>query len=809
MKSSLTTLLLSCLFTQVISQSGVIKGTITDATNNETIPFANIYIEQTQSGVASDLDGNYIISNLKPGIYNIIYSFVGYQSKSIAEVIVNPNKPTVLDVQLLSSSTSLEEVEIKASPFQKSFESPVSKRSINATEIYRNPGGNRDISKVIQSLPGVASSASFRNDIIIRGGAPNENRFYLDGIEVPNINHFATQGSSGGPVGMINVNFIREVDLYTGAFPSNRGNTLSSVMEFKQIDGNTDRIASTFTVGSSDFGMTFDGPINDKTTFVFSARRSYLQFLFKVIGLPFLPTYNDFQFKVKTKLNDKNQITIIGLGAIDDFELNKGINDDILSQDNLTQNDSSTIERNNYILGYLPITTQWNYATGFNWTRFGENSFQNFVFSRNHLNNRSYKYYDNDETNNEGLLQDYISQEIENKFRFENTFRKNGWKLNYGTGLEFATYTNETFQRIIIQNIPDTLNFSSSLNIIKTSLFGQLSKQFLNDDLIISLGLRTDQNNYSKSMSNPLDQLSPRFSLSYSVSDKSSLNFNVGRYFQLPAYTVMGYRNSDNVLVNKENNLTYINNNHIVFGLEHNPGTYSKITLEGFFKKYNNYPFLLRDSICLANLGGDFGVIGNEPVTSTSEGRTYGIEFLAQKKLNKRFYGILAYTWVRSEFIDKDGIYRPSAWDNKHLISLTGGVKLNNDWEIGVRFRYSGGPPYTPYDTLNSSLKYIWDINSFGLLDYNQLNGQRLAANHGLDLRVDKKWYWNKVALNLYFDIQNLYNFQGETPPSLIPVRDSNGDILENPNDPSRYQLKLISNTAGTILPSIGLQFEF
>ena len=124
MKSLLTTLLFSCLFTQVISQNGVIKGTLTDATNNETIPFANIYIEQTQSGVASDLDGNYIISNLKPGIYNIIYSFVGYQSKSIAEVIVNPNKPTVLDVQLLSSSTSLEEVEIKASPFEKSFQSP-------------------------------------------------------------------------------------------------------------------------------------------------------------------------------------------------------------------------------------------------------------------------------------------------------------------------------------------------------------------------------------------------------------------------------------------------------------------------------------------------------------------------------------------------------------------------------------------------------------------------------------------------------------------------------------------------------------
>ncbi|PDH48344.1 MAG: ferric aerobactin receptor, partial [Bacteroidetes bacterium MED-G20] len=309
--------------TNILSQNSVIKGKVVDATNNETIPFANVFVEQINSGVASDFDGFYEIENLKPGLYTIKCSFVGYEPVVYAEVIVNPNKPTILDIKLIESSTSLDEVEITASPFQKSEESPVSKRTINATEIYRNPGGNRDISKVITSLPGVASTVSFRNDIIIRGGAPNENRFYLDGIEIPNINHFATQGSSGGPVGMINVNFIREVDLYSGAFPSNRGNALSSVLEFKQIDGNPDRIAKTLTVGSSDFGITLDGPVNNKTTFVFSARRSYLQLLFSAIGLPFLPTYNDFQFKTKTKIDDKNQITFIGLGAIDDFVLNK------------------------------------------------------------------------------------------------------------------------------------------------------------------------------------------------------------------------------------------------------------------------------------------------------------------------------------------------------------------------------------------------------------------------------------------------------------------------------------------------------
>ena len=801
MRSLILNIALITIFNISYSQTGILKGYVKDATSNEEIPFANVFVEQLNSGIATDFDGFFEFKELKPGLYTIKCSFVGYESKRFAEINVNPNKPTILNIKLIESSTSLDVVEITASPFQKSEESPVSKRSISATEIYRNPGGNRDISKVIQSLPGVASTVSFRNDIIIRGGAPNENRFYLDGIEIPNINHFATQGSSGGPVGMINVNFVREVDLYSGAFPANRGNALSSVMEFKQIDGNPDRIASSLTVGSSDFGITLDGPINNKTTFVLSARRSYLQLLFSAIGLPFLPTYNDLQFKIKTKLNDKNQITLIGLGAIDDFVLNTGINDN--------ETDPEVIERNNYILGYIPVTTQWNYAVGMNWTHFKEKSFQNFILSRNHLNNRSVKYRDNIEIN-ENLLQDYLSEEIETKFRFENTTRNNGWKLNFGTGFEAVTYKNKTFQKIIFQNLPDTLDFSSELNFIKTSIFGQISKKAFDNKIIASFGLRTDQNSYSKQMSNPLKQLSPRFSLAYSLGEKSSLNFNIGQYFQLPAYTVMGYRNNKNELVNKDNEITYINNKHLVFGIETNPGNYSKLTIEGFYKKYDNYPFLLKDSISLANLGGDFGVIGNESVSSTSQGRSYGVEFLAQKKLNKSFYGIMAYTWVRSEFKDKKNEYIPSTWDNQHIISLTGGFKFKKDWELGMKFRFSGGSPYTPYDTLNSSYSYVWDVNSFGVFDYNQLNGVRLKSNHGLDIRIDKKWYWKKVTLNIYLDIQNLYNFQAETPPSLIAVRNTNGSLQTiTGSNPERYNLRYIDNTAGTVLPSIGLQFEF
>jgi len=290
---------------QTYGQSGVIKGRVYNSINNSPIAFASIVTDSSGIGINSDIDGNYKIENLNPGSYNVICTFIGFKKKIIYEVIARNTKVTTLDIPMETDIADLDEVVIRPSGFNRVEESPTSLRSISATEIYRNPGGNRDISKVIQVLPGVSSTASFRNDLIVRGGAPNENRFYLDGIEVPNINHFATQGSSGGPVGMINVNFIREVDFYSGAFPLNRGNALSSVIEFKQINGNDEKLSGSFMLGSSDVGITLDGPLGKSSTFILSARRSYLQLLFKALALPFLPTYNDFQYKQVIRVDKK------------------------------------------------------------------------------------------------------------------------------------------------------------------------------------------------------------------------------------------------------------------------------------------------------------------------------------------------------------------------------------------------------------------------------------------------------------------------------------------------------------------------
>lgn len=788
------------LTSNLLAQQGVLKGRVFNSINNESIPFASVYLDTISKGTTTDINGNYRFDNLKPGTYTIYCRFLGFKQARIFDIIVNNTKPTTVDFALIEETSTLDEVVLKNNPFKKREESPISVQSISAVEIYRNPGGNRDISKVIQVLPGVANTLSFRNDIIVRGGAPNENRFYLDGIEVPNINHFATQGSSGGPVGMINVNFIREVNFYAGAFSANRGNALSSILEFEQSNGNDEKLSGTFMLGSSDIGLTLDGPIGKKSTFLFSARRSYLQFLFKALKLPFLPTYNDFQYKQLIKLDDRNQITILGLGAVDDFNLNESVNDNL--------NDATIIKRNNYILGNLPKNSQWNYTMGLKWVHYAANSFQTYVVSRNHLKNSWLKYKDNIELE-PNLLLDYNSQEIENKFRFESTHRFDDWKWNWGTAYEFANYKSDTYRLKEINGQVGVKDFTSDLSFHKYALFSQLSKSFIDNRLSLSLGLRTDFNNYSSDMNNPLEQLSPRLSASYALTNQFSFNFNTGRYYQLPPYTVLGFRNNLQALVNKENGVTYIQSDHLVSGFEFNPTTYSKISIEGFYKKYQNYPFLLTDSISLANLGGDFGVIGNEAVSSTSKGRSYGVELLMQQKLSTSIYGILSYTFVRSEFQDKNENYIPSSWDNKHLLNITLGKKLRRNWEIGAKFRLLGGAPYTPYNKELSAVKPIWDVTQQGLFEWNQLNQKRNPTFHSLDIRIDKKWYFKKWSLNTYVDVQNVYNYKVNTIPYLDVVKDVDGNPVSDPTKPNSYQLEEIENDAGTILPSIGIMIEF
>ena len=778
---------LSILSFSALAQA-TLRGTVVDNATNEPIPGAVVRIDGRTATGLSDFEGKFRIENLAPGLVNVRIEAIGYQAYTAFEIQLTRAKAAELPVRLKESTTQLEEVEITAqSQFQRVDQSPVSVQSIGINEIRRNPGANQDISKVIQSLPGVASGgAAFRNDLIIRGGGPNENIFFLDGIEIPAINHFATQGASGGPVGMINVNFIRDVDFYTSAFPVQRGGSLSSVMELNLRDGSEEKVNGIFQVGASEVGLTLDGPLSKKTTYLASVRRSYLQYLFGVIGLPFLPTYNDYQVKIKHKFNRKNQITFLSLGAYDVSELN------------LERNET---EDQRYILNYLPSYNQWNYSIGAKYTHFGRFGATNVVLSRFMLNNESEKYFDNDR--NGELLLNYGSQEIANKLRVEQPWKAKNWEGLLGFGAEQLKYNTSTFDKRFPGGF--VLDYDTEDVYYRGSLFANAVGTFAEGRMKLSLGLRTDVLNFNESTRNPLDQLSPRIALSYNINADWTVDANVGRYFQLPPFTALGYVGADG----SNDTLRFIQADHYVVGSTKFLPWNAKASVEGFYKAYRYYPLLLRDSISLATLGGDFGVIGNQLATPTSTGRAYGAEFTYQQKLFKGWFGIAAITLVRSEFANYFGDYVPSSWDNRMIATFTFGKKFGKNWEFGGQYQHLGGAPYTPFDLERSANIQNWNVFGRGLPDFSRLNSERFGEFDRLNIRVDKKWFFKKWNLDLYMDVQNALAYKLEGPAFIDVVRDAEGNPIRDPNNSTQYLTKFLDNTQGIVQPGIGIIVDF
>tara|TARA_B100001057_G_scaffold489711_1_gene576481 strand:- start:1751 stop:4066 length:2316 start_codon:yes stop_codon:yes gene_type:complete len=753
--------------------------------NNETGLFlegATIQVENTDFFATTDSNGYFEISNLPTSSYNIKASFIGFKSLTKYNVIVKSVGNQSLLYDLNPFSEELDEVIVFESPFKTSIETPLSTQTFSATEIETYPGGNNDITRVIQSLPGISPSlGGFRNDIIIRGGGPNETVYYIDGIEIPNINHFSTQGSSGGPVGLINVSFIKDVTLTTSSFGAEYDNALSGVLSFEQKEPNLDKISGNFRIGSSEAGLTFEGPLNlfsDKeTSFIFSVRRSYLQFIFKAFGFSFLPDYWDYQMKIKHKIDDFNYINFIGIGSIDKLTVNES--------DEFNFENESQIEQ-------IPIINQETQTFGISWKRIYKNQsgYFNFSISNNRLKNNFERFGNNVLKTN--VSYSNISNENETKIRFISNKNLDKYKLSYGGNLQLSNYLNTT--QFDFYNI----NYKSKIDLIKYGFFVKSSGTFINDKLGISFGVRVDQDNFTKN-NNFFENISPRLAVSFLISEDSKwkFNFTTGRYFKIPTYTSLGYKNLNNIFINRNSN--YTQSDHLVGGIEFNSTESSKFTFEAFYKKYNNYPVSRIDEVSLANKGADFEVLGNEEILTIGKGKSYGLEFLFQQKLKNNFYGIFSYTFFYSKFSGTDNRYLPSLWDNRHLLSFTGGYKLKKNWELSAKIRYTGKTPYAPVNLESSSKSYPEII-----FDYSQLGNYYLNDFTKLDLRIDKRWNFKTTSMNFYIDVENLLMDQIQVPPEYGLQRDENLNII----NPIKL-IEVISDNRTSIIPSIGFVFDF
>lgn len=786
---SLLLAVLSALVAEGAEPRFTISGRVFDVESRQPVPYATVVVDgQVERGASADSLGMFVIESVRPGIYRLIASSIGYRSATTPEYIISASTPFI-EIPIEADTTLLDAIYVTPSPFVRITSSPVSMRTISLGEIEKSAGANRDISRIVRSYPGVAySPVGYRNDLIVRGGGPAENSFFVDGIEIPNINHFATLGASGGPVSILNADLIREIRFYTGAFPANRGGSLSSVLDFSLREGDTENQSFKATLGASEVGISGEGHIGKKTTYLFSARQSYLQLLFKLLGLPFLPNYIDAQAKFKVRINSQNELIFLGLCGVDNMRLNT----------------NERGEQAEYLLSYLPDLQQETFTLGVVWRHYGGAHTQSLSFGYNYLNNRNTKYRNNDPSSPENLILKLRANEMKSTLRFENRSRIGRWQLMQGAEIALRNYSNHTYQQRYVTTLAP-IDYSSRLDFPTMALFLTADYRSLNERLGVSLGVRADGSGYSPRMSRFWRQISPRISLSYALGEKWSLGGSGGLYYQLPPLTALGFREKG-VLVN--HSLEYLRVASAAVGVDFRHQRSLALSLEGFYKFYTHVPLSIADGIPLACKGNDYGTVGDELLRSTAEGRAFGAEFSARWQVVDKFNMVGSVTLYRSEYRkDHTSEYVASAWDNRFLVNLSGILSLPRNWSVAAKLSAIGGAPYTPYDEQVSSLKEYWDSYGRAAYDYSRYNSLRLKSFYQIDLRIDKEFYFRRWRLGLYVDLQNITLSHISLPDALVST-----GIVANPAAPlseQRYIMKRIKQESGTLVPTIGITAQF
>jgi hypothetical protein len=737
---------------------GSIRGAIGSESTEEPIAGANIVVLNTNFGAAADVDGRFVITGVPVGTYQLRVSGVGSKPVVVADVVVAVGRPVDLVIRLEEAVLSIGEIEVQASYFRNTPDAPVSVQRLSYEEIRRSPGTFEDVVRAVAVLPGVAQAAPGRNDLVVRGGAPSENLFVIDNVEIPGINHFGTQGAGGGPLSFINLDFVRETAFSTGGFGVRYGDRMSSVLTLDLQDGRTDVISGKGTISASQFGLNLQGPVASDGSFIFSARRSYLDFIFKAAGFSFVPEYWDFLGRMSYRLDRNNSLTFLVVGAIDDVTF--------------FNSDADNRFDNSRILG----TAQRQYVSGVTWQHLLGNGFSRVTVGRTYVR---YNGIQRDSMLNPIFKNRSI--EGETSLRADVVLKPSrASELSFGSEVKYIRFVSDLALPGYRTTFGDSLNINVR-NFLSTgskgSAYGQFSHRFLRD-FNATVGTRIDY----FSLINTKTYVSPRASLAYDLSPVMTMTASVGVYRQSPSYVWL-VANAKNRLLRASRADQYI------FSIDHLLDADLRIRLEGFYKNYSNYPASVnRPYLVLANTGGGFGgsdenfaSFGFDELVSAGRGQSRGVEFLMQKKLSDTpLYGLVSATLMRTTFAALDGIERPGAFDQEFILNVSAGYSLNERWEVSMKFRFATGQPYTPF-------------NLNGTQDVSAYNTLRAKNAHSLDVRVDRRWNFFAWNLIVYLDVQNVYN----------------NKFSDGVRWNAREQRAEFNESAIGILPSIGVSAEF
>ena len=741
-------------------RTGTITGRIVDSRSEAGIAAATVQLVDGQRSATSSESGRFTLTDVPVGTWRLRATAIGFEPVVLTDVLVGTGKPLEVVLRLAPAVLQLEELTSESAPyFQPSLESATSQQSLGTEEIRRAPGVQEDPVRAVALLPGVGVTTAGRNDLVVRGGAPFENLFLVDGIEVPNINHFGSQGSTGGPVSLLNIDFVREAAFSSGGYGVAYGDRTASLTSLSLREGNAQRLAGEVNISATGFGAIAEGPLGPNGTFLASVRRSYLDLIFNAVGFAFIPEYWDFQTKITQRFGRRDALSFLAVGAIDNFSFNNETAD------------------NRYDNSRVAAPTQRSYFSGLTW----RHSLARGVLAV--TLGRTWTTYD--VTQNDSLevpLYRNRSTEGDNSLRTELTLEvARDVQLTVGNTARFASKLRYEValagdERLDSLGAPAPLAVDTSFTAFRNATYAQ-GVAFLGP-VRVSAGVRGDWYEFLDAF-----RIAPRVGVNVPAGRTGSINLSAGRYYQAPQFIW---------LVGDPGNasrLTPIRADQVVAGYERLLRGDLKAQFEVYYKDYGAYPTrLFRPQAVLQPSGFDDASTdipaGLEPLSSAGAGQSYGIELFVQKRLaTSPFYGFASVSLNRTEFTALDGLTRSGSFETRAIGNVLVGWRPNARWEVSGKFRLASGLPYTPFITTGSDA---------GQLDFSAYNSLRLPTFHALDLRVDRRWAFSSVQLDLYLDVQNVYGRENVS-----------GVFWDERTQQQEF------NTSIGLLPTIGINLEF
>jgi hypothetical protein len=713
---------------------GLITGTVIDQGTRQPLADVQVAVTGTSLTAVTDANGRFRLANVPVGTRTLRLARIGYAPRSVTDLLVNPGRPTQTAVALDPAATQISDVRIVAggSTTDAPRTMPNSRITMSYEEIRRSPGAVGDVSRLVQAMPGVVpGSDDSRNDIIARGGSPMENLMLIDGIEVPNINHFAGQGTTGGPIGMINTELVRDATFMAGGFGPRFGNRLSSVLDIALREGNGDRWRSEIDVSTAGAGLIGEGPLGQKGTLILSARQSFLDLLAPALGLTAVPYTTNFQLKAAFRPDARNEVKLIGLGGFDRIDFVSRADD---PED-----------------GDPPGTTR---VRGDRWT--GGASWQRLLGSRGvgtlvtSLTSSGNNVRVIELALGETPVFRNRARELEYVVRYDAQLAFPGVvdvaagasarRLTLGSRLASPFGVNNPYSAS--PGRVDTVEIDASTSADIGGAYVEFSRTLGRLDLAASS--RVDHFALAAAT-----RLSPRATATVRLTDGLALSGTWARYHQQVPLVY-----SANVAANRT--LAPMRADHGVVALRWTPRSDLLVSVEGFDRRYTDYPVAeAYPQLSLANTGDQVSIDALIfPMRSAGTGRSRGVELFAQQKFTGSLYGQVSYTRSRVEHRALDGIWRAGGYDTPNIFTAILGAKRGTAWEFSTRGSYTSGRPRTPVDLVASTAQ-----NRL-VFDAARLNSERTPVFARLDVRVDRRFAVGRTWLSMFFEIQNITNRQ-------------------------------------------------